>query len=620
LGEASGKINKRLARFAARAANGKTLIVVNSYNQIGTAAQAIDSLLLRAAGDVRVLCFKSELPDEFLSFKERVTLSEGCLDEADCRAIDNYIFNDISLSWDKEAALAFPRQFIYRGVPLARVAEFNFQFSLIFKLKAAVVVSRAIEKEKASAVFFIDTNGELGGFDRFVRSVYGIPAAAVTFSPPPARGRAVRGFCAGLAQRLTDLCAALIIRHKKWGKRVIDVRLSLQLGGVGRDFMPAIFENGLRIRLKCLRENGGYAPFCVDSGRLAAFLRRRPFARSVKPGFFKQRFIFQGLDYWEIVRHQLDTMIKRDFFSYRRNIDLLFWLKRQKGVNLVILRNDVKEAEKAVVLAARQCGVYTFVVQHGIMVEPNGNSLVHADRLGVWGNYSLQWYKGFGSDESKISVIGCPNADNIALYLKQGRPEGAIASLNLARRRHTVALFTTGIGMLKTSAFTSDDLNYNLVRHVLKAVRGMEDVNLIVKLHPNEEVVDFSRLLSAEDRRYHAIAKDIDLYGLISASDLALTIDSTVGLEAVIMGKPLLVVNLDRRPDLAPYVRYKVAFGVYRRELIGPAIERYLRDEGLRDSLRAHREHFLDEVVYRAQGAVRDRVLSLIPSHENTAD
>jgi ribosomal protein L9 len=72
----------------------------------------------------------------------------------------------------------------------------------------------------------------------------------------------------------------------------------------------------------------------------------------------------------------------------------------------------------------------------------------------------------------------------------------------------------------------------------------------------------------------------VDVYELIRQSDLVITKDSTAGLEAAIMKKPIVVVNTTKRPDLVPYVEKGVALGAYKTGDIRDRISEALKDEG----------------------------------------
>jgi glycosyltransferase involved in cell wall biosynthesis len=584
-------------------ASRKKVIIINTHDKIDILKETIRHSLNHFGADTAVLCFKSRIPKAFGDFAGKVTISEDYLTHEDYLKIDDYVFNGVSKNWDRTAAEKSGHIFTYRGIKLARIAEYGFQQFLIARIKALAVFDRAIKKENYKAAFIIDSNEELGRFERLIFKHYHIPAAAFRISVRKPFIKVVREKITSLISGLIDRLASLSIQGKKRLK-LVDARLFYQLDIKDRkNFILAPFEKGIKLRLRSLLKNGGYV--ALDSGRTNS-------KRNVDMGV-RDAFIFEGIPYWEVVEDKIGSLVRGDFAKFRKNIDILSNIHKAHDIKSIILRNDVKEMEKTAVLWAKKNNIPTLVVQHGILAEYNGHDKIFADKIAVWGSRAIRWYEKFGNDPGKIIVVGNPNFDKIPNYEKYDNDEDFMGKLRIrTNKRYLVTLITPCTEVVKMSSFETDDITYGLIEYVSNAVKSIGDINLVVKLHPNENLRAITKLVNKKNKNFMVIVGKTDLHKLIGLSDLVVVPDSTVGLEALIMKKPVVALNLGRRPPLVPYAENNVAIGGYKIADIESAIKNMLHDDGEKRKIDLRREDFINDFAYKVDGGAKGRILNLI--------
>ena len=131
--------------------------------------------------------------------------------------------------------------------------------------------------------------------------------------------------------------------------------------------------------------------------------------------------------------------------------------------------------------------------------------------------------------------------------------------------------------------FTTDNISFSeterMLQGIIIAILKMKDTQLVVKIHPSEEIGAYLALAEEYRDPRIRVVKDIDLYALISNCQLLITKYSTTALEAMIVDKPVVVINLSGQPTPVPYAEEGAALGVYRYEDIEQAILKALYEE-----------------------------------------
>lgn len=214
--------------------------------------------------------------------------------------------------------------------------------------------------------------------------------------------------------------------------------------------------------------------------------------------------------------------------------------------------------------AARQAGVSTAAVQHGI-IHPwhvgylharRPASLLRADRTYLFGDYErrlLTERSVYADDE--LRVVGSPRLDVAAPILQRDR-----AAVRASVRRelgiapgHRLLLVSGTVGVI--SRF------HAMAALVALVDRPLPRVHLVVKVHPGDR--DDGALQALLAGLGHAggfapppltVVKEIDLYRLLRAADAHLGLYSTVLSEAVVAGTPNLVCSALATHDLLGYV------------------------------------------------------------------
>jgi hypothetical protein len=122
------------------------------------------------------------------------------------------------------------------------------------------------------------------------------------------------------------------------------------------------------------------------------------------------------------------------------------------------------------------------------------------------------------------------------------------------------------------------------------AVKDMPDVQLAIKTHPAETPDAYSGHATGVTN-IRVLPANAPLAPLLRASRAVITVNSTVAIDAAVLGVPALVVGLPN--NLSPFVEAGLMAGVPQGGPPGPALHRILYDEGFRLQLERDRSVYL---------------------------
>jgi len=264
-----------------------------------------------------------------------------------------------------------------------------------------------------------------------------------------------------------------------------------------------------------------------------------------------------------------------------------------------ILRNAVRYCESL--------GIKTLIVQHG---TPNKYSLhcfapFEADRFAAWGDFTKEFLVENGVEPERIVVTGGPVFDKtVSLKPDKGK---IYTELGIGPDSKKVIVFTTqgqGAGFRPST----EEIEAGITE-TIKAASQYQDVLLLFQAHPGQNVEDIQKVAQQIDHSTARVIKYHDTESLMAVSDGVITFFSTTAIDALILGKPLLLINLTDDREFFPFVPMGAAFGAYAKEEIIPAFKKLIESP---EELKDGREKAIPYMVYKTDGKSLERVLNLI--------
>lgn len=268
---------------------------------------------------------------------------------------------------------------------------------------------------------------------------------------------------------------------------------------------------------------------------------------------FALQFAWGGISYWPIARQILGHIVTANAVDAIITIENTKRLCIRRGINCVLLFSSVKGYNNLIARVAEKMNIPSIELQHALStVEPSHPySCLPARYLAAYGDFTRRVYEKFGVDPARVVSIGSPRFDAYAAPVATDELEALRRVLRLDERRLNVLVAIPVLfPALEIYSFTS------------YAVQGvLEDFSVLQKKHPNlrfllrpksgpsrksfytrEETLG---LFSAETR----MAQSYDLRTLFGVSDLIISGNSALVLEAMLAHKPV-VMYLPKKEDL----------------------------------------------------------------------
>ncbi|WP_430788240.1 hypothetical protein VBD025_00430 [Virgibacillus flavescens] len=194
-------------------------------------------------------------------------------------------------------------------------------------------------------------------------------------------------------------------------------------------------------------------------------------------------------------------------------------------VSCIVVSTTHSYISRIISIVASERGIPTICMQHGIISAEFGYLPKIATIDAVYGNFEVDWYKKLGASMDSLEVIGHPRFDQAFHRPKINRSKFE-RHLGLDRNKKTLMVVIR------------NNQDVNRWRTLIKTISEKVNVNILIKNYPSK----LPHSLTNEFPFAYS-TKNYDLYDIIPNVDCVVAYSSTVGLEVMLAGKPLFILN-----------------------------------------------------------------------------
>lgn len=216
-----------------------------------------------------------------------------------------------------------------------------------------------------------------------------------------------------------------------------------------------------------------------------------------------------------------------------------------------------------------------------------------------------------GAPPERVRITGQPRFDPV--FDARPTPDPEVERLRALGKRIVAFLPDASYQHL----FNSEEDDRQRALLAIRGVQGFEDALVVIKPHPDEPAERYQAMIDSGPYRGE-VYRGNNLHALIRASDLVVTGTSTTGLETVLLGKPLIVLDVARSSfmkkghEYMPYVASGVALPVKDEATYRDALASLLRGSEAARRLAEGREAFIAAHAHLPDGRATERVAALV--------
>ena len=294
-------------------------------------------------------------------------------------------------------------------------------------------------------------------------------------------------------------------------------------------------------------------------------------------------------------------------------------IEREKPV-LVALTYETGTLSRAIINACHEVGVPTMGMQHGAFSDMSedymrspGNHLrcFVPDKTAVWGErFKKLMVEASAFSEDEVVVTGNPQMDFLVNAQSLIDKELIYRKYGLDPQRKLV-LAAPG----QTFGQTRHQAKDRFFQGVVAAKKVLGHYQWVFKTKPGAESRQYYQGLMKEQGERDLILTKDDLYPLLAVADIVITPPTTVAIEALIMGKPVIYVNFYDAEDYFPHlVEHEVVFPLREIGDLPQKIESILEQQNVTRPAVEKLQNLLEEENYCTDGESSVRMAAVLES------
>ena len=329
---------------------------------------------------------------------------------------------------------------------------------------------------------------------------------------------------------------------------------------------------------------------------------------------------------WITLMARLDRVLDDNLLMVLLMTDLVRNAAAQTDLRMIVVSEDVMRDTRTVVETATRLGIPSLQVVHGVPCGAPTTHLAHtATYVAAYSEHVKQIYASFGIDPARIFVTGNPGWDRFSRPPRSRMNNEVRTYMGLEPDRPVVTYAMTNSTSWSTETLTHPQHHIQNAEAVVDAfgdlARRHPNWQFMLRPRPGDVSAPVQRLMKrAEAAGIKRLVNDqLPVYESLVITDVMVCTQSNIGLEALLLGKPVVNVDIAEfsgnlyEEGLGPlFTADDAVLHVREIEALAPAIEHAVSDDATRTRLRAARETTVAKYNHSHDGKATERVVRLI--------
>jgi len=324
---------------------------------------------------------------------------------------------------------------------------------------------------------------------------------------------------------------------------------------------------------------------------------------------FLDSLVYEGVS---LMRHinipKYRWLVKHQVPYWALLIEVVIGLIESLGIRMVFATNEMIASGMSVAMAARLMGIPSVDVQHGAPIKPI-RARCMVDRMFVWSENDMDAYVAAGMDGRGIEVTGHPGYDS--LFSAHFDTAGIRAELAISDNYRHVILWAITYSYFDYHAGLNP--NKSMMDYILTLSDEYEDCFFLLRPHPVDPLCEMGNKFLRENVRM--CDHSMPVQDILHISSIAITWNSTVIMDAVVMNRPIIGMNIYLDGEAIPCVSEGVALEARDMDSLRASIDKILTDRGsVIGNLASARKRYVEKFLFRHDGMASSRVADSIES------
>ncbi|MFA7707428.1 MAG: CDP-glycerol glycerophosphotransferase family protein [Candidatus Pacearchaeota archaeon] len=266
--------------------------------------------------------------------------------------------------------------------------------------------------------------------------------------------------------------------------------------------------------------------------------------KKIKEIDFSKKFEFEE-ELGEIVEEYLIGIAEKKFVKDSFIINEIENLIKKDKITLVLLYNDVAVFEKTLSRMAKIHKIPTIVIQHGMYGNFIGALPVISDYILTYGSESEDWFIKNKTQKNKIKTIGCPRYDSFNVPLIKNNGKTILYIVDACNSN-----------ILVPERELTKKRQKEILKSLFRVIKKFPDYKLMIKTRTEWDMNELPKIIAKQENfeGLDIVEGKVDNLRLIDSADIIINHFSTMGLESVIRGKPIICFSFK---DLDKFNMYK---------------------------------------------------------------
>lgn len=276
----------------------------------------------------------------------------------------------------------------------------------------------------------------------------------------------------------------------------------------------------------------------------------------------------------DILKEWLCNIIEDKFSKISKMINEMIYLIKKNKIDIVLLSQDALMFSKTIARVAELFNIPSIVFLHGL---PCGSLVgfmpLESRYIFVYGEKLKEWFIENGAFKSKVKVIGCPRYDS---FIK-----------NKCRNKEKTILYvvesTNSYNLVPDRDLTKKQQK-QILKKIFKTMKKFPEYKLIIKTKRGWDMNELPKIIAQKEKfENFRIIEKTDNLKLLNDSEIVIINSSTMGIEALILDKPVVSISVKEHDKFNPYKNIKSVEVTYTEKQLEEAIKRIITDKKTRE-------------------------------------